>query len=279
MKTEIYENSYQKPRHFSFGRNWQKYLEEFSEEKLQTAKKSLVSFLGGASKIRGKSFVDVGCGSGLFSLAAVKLGAEKVVSFDADEYSVACANALKAKFAERASWTIQKGSVLDAEFLHSLGNFDVVYAWGVLHHTGNMYQAFKNVLPLIKPEGVLYLAIYNNNETRWLEGTSRLWLKIKCRYNQVGRCGKELMEGVYIVYVLLGVLAHGRNPVSYVRDYSSRRGMSFYTDISDWLGGHPYEFASASEVIGYFKARGLGCIKTKQARSIGCNEYLFRYRA
>lgn len=275
MNNEIYESSYQNTNHFSFGRNWKKFLESLNDRKVQEAKESLLDFLGDKESIKGRSFVDIGCGSGLFSYAAYKLGAARVVSVDVDEFSVACAEYLKEKEGNPTNWEIKKGSALSEEFIRSLGKFDIVYSWGVLHHTGDMWRAVDNVVSLVDQEGVFYLALYNKNEKHVFEGTSDLWVKLKRVYNSNGRITKKAMEAVYTTYHFLGMIFHGINPFSYVRNYVALRGMDFFTDIRDWLGGYPYEFASVSEVKYFLERSGLKCRKVREVRSIGCNEYLF----
>jgi 2-polyprenyl-6-hydroxyphenyl methylase/3-demethylubiquinone-9 3-methyltransferase len=269
---EKYEDVYKNERRFSFGKNWSEFLKHLTPERIDEAKKSLNEFLG---NISGKTFVDVGCGSGLFSLAAAQLGAKEVLSIDADEFSVGCANALKEKF-KIPNWTAKQGSILDNKFIKSLGQFDIVYSWGVLHHTGDMYSAFNNVDLLVKPNGVLFIAIYNKNTKHILEGTSSMWLKIKKLYNKMPKAGKKLMEWSYASYLYAGITAKGKNPVKYVKNYKTVRGMNFMTDVRDWLGGLPYECATPDEVISYFSNKGYDLVKQKNVRSIGCNEFMFR---
>src|SRR5205823_13815006 len=82
---------------FAFGRNWQHFLQNVDEERIAEAEKSLCSMLE-IQDLRGKSFLDVGCGSGLFSLAAIRLGASRIHSFDFDPQSVACTQTLKRRY-------------------------------------------------------------------------------------------------------------------------------------------------------------------------------------
>ncbi len=269
---EKYEDVYKNERRFSFGKNWSEFLKHLTPERVDEARKSLAEFLG---DISGKTFVDVGCGSGLFSLAAAQLGAKEVLSIDADEFSVGCANALKEKF-KISNWTAKQGSILDEKFVKSLGEFDIVYSWGVLHHTGDMYSAFNNVDLLVKKGGILFVAIYNKNTKHVLEGTSSIWLKIKKVYNKMPKLGKKLMEWSYASYLCAGMTARGTNPVKYVKNYKTVRGMNFMTDIRDWLGGLPYECAAPEEVVEYFTARNYELLRQKTVRSIGCNEFVFR---
>lgn len=132
---------------FAFGQNWSNFLRTLDDERILEAERSLKQMLE-VESLRDKRFVDVGSGSGLFSLAARRLGAS-VHSFDYDPQSVACTSELKRRFFPGdPQWTVEEGSVLDDDYLASLGRFDVVYSWGVLHHTGAMWKALENVTHL-----------------------------------------------------------------------------------------------------------------------------------
>jgi 2-polyprenyl-3-methyl-5-hydroxy-6-metoxy-1,4-benzoquinol methylase len=158
---------------FDFGNNWRVFIETIHEGQIATAEKSLQKMLQ-TDSLQGKSFVDVGSGSGLFSLAARRLGAT-VHSFDFDPNSVACTAMLRQQyFRGDAAWTIDEASALDSQYVDSIGRFDVVYSWGVLHHTGQMWKALEHVQRLVAPQGRLFIAIYNDQGSR-----SRRWLIIK----------------------------------------------------------------------------------------------------
>jgi 2-polyprenyl-6-hydroxyphenyl methylase/3-demethylubiquinone-9 3-methyltransferase len=252
---------------FRFGKNWARYLTVLDDERILQAEASLKGMLE-VDTLAGKSFLDVGSGSGLFSLAARRLGAN-VVSFDYDPDSVACTQKLQAKyFANDARWTITRGSVLDADFLRSLGQFDIVYAWGVLHHTGRMWQALENVQASVKNGGCLFIMIYRD-----LGLKSRVWKRVKRTYCS-GLLGRLAMTGIFVPYFCLRDLVESlvrfKNPAASYREYKKRRGMSKYHDWVDWLGGYPYEYAKPSEVIGTCNQRGLDLIK-----NVG-PEYVFR---
>lgn len=278
MTNELYERSYRDERHFSFGKNWQNFLRSLNTERIENAKKSLSTFLGGTESITGKTFVDIGCGSGLFSLAAYRLGAQRVVSVDIDDFSLSCVKHLHKKENSPKNWEIISGSALDEKFLESLGTFDIVYSWGVLHHTGDMYQALENIIVLTHPKSKLYIALYNDNQ-RILEGSSNFWVKAKKLYNRSSSLEKRLFEAIYTIYYIIGLTANFVNPISYIKNYQSLRGMNFMTDIKDWLGGYPYEYATTEEIIEFFAKKGFDCEKTVRARSIGCNEFLLKKQA
>ncbi len=256
---------------FEFGKNWQRYrVASFDQAKLEAAKASVVKMLG---DLRGRSFLDVGSGSGLFSLAAAQLGAI-VRSFDYDPDSVECARLLKQCFApEKSDWLIEQGSVLDACFLRSLPQFDVVYAWGVLHHTGDMWAALDKVIGLVKPTGQLWLAIYNDQGE-----ATYVWKLVKRIYNR-GRIGKALVLGLGVPFLtirtMLADLVRRRKPLSRYREQGGR-GMAAFTDTIDWLGGWPFEVAKPEQIFDFYNQRGftLRTLRTCAGRA-GCNEFLF----
>jgi 2-polyprenyl-6-hydroxyphenyl methylase/3-demethylubiquinone-9 3-methyltransferase len=262
---------------FEFGQNWARFLNVLDDERIAQAEASLQTMLG-HDRLAGRTFVDVGCGSGLFSLAAVRMGAARVHSFDFDPGSVACAEELRRRYASAGTaWTIESGSALDAGYIDSLGTFDVVYSWGVLHHTGDMWAALDNVTRLVASDGLLFISIYNDQGLR-----SRVWRRIKRQYN-------ELPEAARVPYVVLvmapreglsAALAGVRGrPMDYVRhwtDYKAQRGMSRWHDLVDWVGGYPFEVARPEEVFHRMHARGFTLERLKTcAGGLGCNEFVF----
>lgn len=257
---------------FGFGRNWRNFLEVLDEERIREAEVSLRDMLG-VEHLRGCSFLDVGCGSGLFSLAAARLGARRVHSFDSDPDSVACARELKLRFLNDASeWTIQVASVLDRNALATLGTWDVVYSWGVLHHTGAMWTAIDNVVPLVAPGGTLFISLYNDQGL-----ASRFWAVIKRWYN-TSRTGSAIIRAVFLpafaLRTAVGDIVRMRNPLRRYEQLRQARGMSLVHDWIDWLGGYPFEVATSSAVVDYLSARGLQPSRVALRQTWGCNEFV-----
>lgn len=258
---------------FGFGDNWRRFLGIVDEDRIQQAAISLKTLLEQDSLV-GLRFLDVGSGSGLFSLAAHRLGAERVRSMDVDPDSVTCTTYLRDSAGAPASWTVEQASVLDRQYMLSLGEFDVVYSWGVLHHTGDMYAALENIVPAVAPGGRLCIAIYND-----LGAVSRRWLRVKRFYLRLPAWARTpyvaLMMAPRELRGLVSALARGR-PLDYVRlwtTHRNQRGMSRWTDMVDWVGGYPFEVASPTAIFDFYRARGFKLVRLLTRP--GQNEYVF----
>jgi 2-polyprenyl-6-hydroxyphenyl methylase/3-demethylubiquinone-9 3-methyltransferase len=265
---------------FGFGANWALFLNTLNDDRIAQAERSLKSMLE-VESLTGLSFLDAGSGSGLFSLAARRLGAT-VTSFDYDPESVACTEEMKRRFfPSDTSWTIEHGSVLDQDFLRGLGRFDIVYSWGVLHHTGAMWQALANVAPLVAEDGRLFIALYNDQG-----GASARWLMVKKAYNRLPAPLRPLLAiGVTAFLEFRSLLIHlvRMKPQVYfaaLRHYESGRGMSWWHDKVDWIGGLPFEVSRPEQVFDFYRAKGFQLSKlTTCAGGHGCNQFVFRRQA
>lgn len=262
-------------RRFDFGENWREFLALVDESRIGQAERSLTEMLGSES-LAGKTFLDVGCGSGLFSLAGLRMGATQVCSFDFDVESVECARELRRRFRMGSNWEIEQGDILDQSFVATLGTWDVVYAWGVLHHTGNMWRAIENVQQLVAPRGTLFVSIYNDQGLR-----SQIWRRVKRQYNRLpGRLQTPYAVGVMLPRELLSAgLATARGkPTTYIRSWTGarKRGMSRWHDLIDWVGGFPFEVARPEEVFDFFRTRGFVLERLRTCGGgLGCNEFVF----
>jgi SAM-dependent methyltransferase len=257
---------------FGFGKNWADFIEKhFSEDALEQSRDHLAGFLR-IDSLKGLTFLDIGCGSGLHSLAAWRLGAERIVSFDFDKESVATTERIRQGVGAPDNWTVIQGSVLDQTFMASLPKSDIVYSWGVLHHTGDMWSAVRNATTAMKPDGIYYIALYSADN--YVNPPPEYWLKIKRDYNRAGSFGKRIMEWRYLMrFQILPQLRAGRLPMQMFGKYGMR-GMTFWTDVRDWLGGYPMDFASFADTQSFgIKELGLDLVNVKTGE--GCTEYLF----
>lgn len=261
---------------FKFGANWSRFARDLDRGQVDAARASLSEMLG-AGSLAGRTFLDIGSGSGLFSLAATELGADRVESFDYDEASVATTQSLKDRFAPEASnWGVSRGSVLDEQYMQALGQWDVVYSWGVLHHTGSLWPALGHTCERVAPGGRLFIAIYNDQGAM-----TKVWTRVKRIYNRL----PSLIQPPYAMLVSLpaealslAVCLVKLKPGAYFRRWTRQhdRGMSGWHDMIDWVGGYPFEAARPEEIFDFCATRGfvLRGLKTC-AGGHGCNEYVF----
>lgn len=250
---------------FDFGLNWQAFSEKRADAlRLNLAVQSLSTLLQ-RDTLQGVDFLDVGCGSGLFSIAAYLLGATRVIGIDINSQCIAVSERNRDRLAPKAPIIFQKTSALSSESLSSLGLFGVVYAWGSLHHTGAMWDAIRNVAKQVSPGGRLVLAIYNKHVT------SPIWKVIKWTYNRLPNLGQRCMTILFagIIYVAKFLITR-RNPLD------KERGMDFWYDVIDWIGGYPYEYATPQEIETFLKTQGYVLRHYVPARvPTGCNEFVF----
>jgi SAM-dependent methyltransferase len=253
---------------FKFGENWASFSRYLDEDGVKEAEQSLNTLFGDAA-LKGKTFLDIGCGSGLFSIAAARLGAQKVLGIDVDPMSVETSQVNAAHWLENNDGvSFLLGSALDAVQMDALGSFDIVYSWGVLHHTGDMDQAIRNVVRRVSDGGLLMIAIYNKHTS------STGWKAIKWLYNRSNRFGQKLLIWFFTPIIFVAKwISTGGNPLK------MRRGMDYMHNVIDWVGGYPYEYASIAEMSAILEHFGFDVLKVNPAIvPTGCNEFVCKHR-
>jgi SAM-dependent methyltransferase len=263
---------------FEFGDNWRSFLNRLDADRIGEAEKSL-KWLLNCERLDGQRFLDIGSGSGLCSLVARGLGAD-VVSFDYDPQSVRCTATLRERFFPNDStWAVERGSILDAGFVSKLGQFDIVYSWGVLHHTGAMRDAIGKAAQLVAPGGTLALALYRKTALCWFWALEKRWY---CRAPEAAQARARV---AYVSLLQAAFALTRRDFATYVSNYSGNRGMDFAHDVHDWLGGYPYESVGPTEVAALLTKLGFEQKRAKiHGASIGwfgsgCNEYVYERMA
>ena len=263
--------------HFAFGKNWLDYSLKIDERKISQAVKDLQK-ISGREAFDGLSFLDIGCGSGLHSLAAIRMGASKVFGVDIDLDSVEASRQTIARFAPKSDAEFKAVSIFDMPS-EIYGNFDVVYSWGVLHHTGDMYRALKCASSLVAPGGLLLIALYRKT---LLCG---LWRHIKSWYTSATPKAQKRARYIFISLHRLIKIIQGKSLERYIKTYDSNRGMDYFNDVHDWMGGFPYESITPKECYKFFTNLGFA-LEYEDAASVGlrslgllgsgCDEFSFR---
>lgn len=260
---------------FAFGENWLRFAANVHADQIVEAETSLSRLLG-TKDLAGRSFLDIGCGSGLFSLAARRLGA-RVRSFDIDPQSVACTQAMRNQHRPNdPDWKVEQGSILDPTFVGGLGSFDIVYSWGVLHHTGDMSSALTRAAGLVGALGTIAVAIYRKTPC------CRAWRLEKRIYATVPSLLQGVFRGAYKSAFFLVKALRGENPFRLVREYKSNRGMNWHRDVHDWLGGYPYESTTPATIKQHFAEMGFQLVRSFELPAslgllgTGCDEFVWR---
>jgi 2-polyprenyl-3-methyl-5-hydroxy-6-metoxy-1,4-benzoquinol methylase len=259
--------------HFHFGKNWKSFLQVVDDERILQAIKGLKKLIPDDNDIEQRRFFDIGCGSGLSMLAALRLGASEARGIDIDQHSVNAAQSLLSQFAPEKQWCVCQRSVFELN-RKDIGNFDVVYSWGVLHHTGDMREAIAKAASLVKKDGLLVIALYHRTPF------CRFWRLEKKLYAHSNIFVQFIIRSLYKIAI---IARHGANSLKFVSTYHRSRGMNWHHDVHDWLGGYPYESTLPDEVSPILERFGLtvekvfeNCAGGKGLLGTGCDEFVAR---
>lgn len=251
---------------FDFGENWEKFsIGTLNSAKFLECKNSLASLIG-VQNLNGLSFLDVGCGSGVFSISAKELGAAKVVGIDVNPKCIATSKRNQEVLLGKTSGiAFVLLSVFDEAGVRNLGPFDVTYAWGSLHQTGDMWRAVDIASQTVKKEGLFVLALYNKHFT------APFWDAVKYVYNYSPSWMKKALAIVFT-----GIIFVAKFAVTFKNPLKKERGMNFYYDVVDWIGGYPCQYASKEEVLSFMATRGFRLVRhVPPAVPTGNNEFVF----
>lgn len=261
--------------HFQFGENWADFANGLDDASIERARNDLTRLIP-LERLTNARMLDIGSGSGLSAVAALQLGAAQLVAVDIDPDSVATSRRVLGRFAAGRQWSAEQASVFDLT-PERFGTFDVVHSWGVLHHTGAMWRAVETAARLVRPGGVLAIALYAKTPV------CGFWRWEKRLYTAAPKWARAAIRGAFMAAYLAALVAQGRNPAAYLRDYASKRGMNWTHDVHDWLGGYPYESATPTETVTFLEQRGFALVHshTRAAPALGlfgspCNEFLFQ---
>ncbi len=252
---------------FAFGANWRSFARYgLTAERIEQARSDFLRLVP-AAELKGRTFLDIGFGQGLSLALAAEAGAI-TYGVDIDAEALEALRITAPKIDPQWNPEVRIASILDADIssLFGIAQFDIVHAWGVLHHTGSMWRAIESSAALVKPGGLFICSLYN---THW---SSPAWLFIKRTYNRLPASGQKLLIGLMCpVIAAAKFCVTGKNP------FRKERGMAFYWDVVDWVGGYPYEYATVAEVRSRLSALGMSEEKIVPATvPTGCNEFVFR---
>jgi ubiquinone/menaquinone biosynthesis C-methylase UbiE len=214
---------------------WTEYLPE-----VEASENHWKIFYSG-EEVKGKSVLDAGCGTGIFSIIFATNGAGRVTGIDISEGSLQTARGLKKKFnLENADF--QKQDMLALPF--SDESFDIVWAWGTVHHTTDPFRAITELLRILKPSGSILLAVYKRTRLTFLHEIIRKTLL---------RAPRKTWKG------LARVMAFFLSPVIFLfkKREKSRRGEKLEELIIDWYFVPIRHYYKPEEIRGFLEERGL----------------------
>lgn len=234
--------------HFQFGKNWNNFSNSISKNNINNSLKSIQNLIS-KKDIENKSILDIGCGSGLSLLSFLKLGAKSVCGVDIDPMSVKTAKSVIEKYYNNKNWSVEEKSIFDIN-LKTYPKFDLVYSWGVLHHTGDMWRSIDIASSLLKKNGVIFLALYQKTKL------CKFWELEKRFYVNSPKIIQKIIRTLFKTLYISGLIVSKKNPKVFFQNYKEKRGMEWHYDIHDWLGGYPYESIKRRDLEIFLNKKG-----------------------
>lgn len=138
---------------------WTEYVPEY-----EASEKHWAMFYS-PEEVQGMAVLDAGCGTGIFSAIFARNGAGRVVGIDISPGSLETARGLKEKF-NLANVSFERQDMLQLPFAD--GTFDIVWAWGTVHHTTDPLRAISELARVLRPGGSIFLAVYKRTKLTWI---------------------------------------------------------------------------------------------------------------
>lgn len=195
--------------------------------------------------VKGKRVLDGGSGSGMVSVAFALMGAD-VTGVDitpkcvengykrAEHYGVKC------KFINESLVT------LDLSNEH----FDIIYSWGVLHHTEDARQSFFSLARHLREGGEIIVAVYLKTKISWFWNFARIF------YQNAPTVFKTIFLNIGSVFLNIVDLFR---KIIFNKERYMMRGTNNKEILNDWFGVPHRTFHSYNEVFKWFDENGLDC--------------------
>jgi 2-polyprenyl-6-hydroxyphenyl methylase/3-demethylubiquinone-9 3-methyltransferase len=137
-----------------------------------------------------------------------------------------------------------------------------------------MWAAIDAACASVAQNGLLSISIYNDQGA-----VSAFWTCIKRIYNRSPRWFQFLLVLGYLIPAMLWFAIRGlvrlRNPREWF-PLVNERGMHYYYDVVDWMGGYPFEVSTPEAIVDYVTRQGFTTLKVNRRSGSGCNEFVFR---